>query len=149
MTGNNRPPTVEIGEDRVAVITLHRPDVLNALDSASHIAIGDAITALERDDNVGAIVIAGEGRAFCSGSDLAEIGQLTGQAEQDYVALCRRRPGRTTGAVISAAARSSPELAVVAYLAPTWGGLRAEDLVYDRFVRELGQSGYIRGLYGR
>ena len=87
MTASNRLPTVEIGEDRVAVITLHRPDVLNALDSASHIAIGDAIAALERDDNVGAIVIAGEGRAFCSGSDLAEIGQLTGQAEQDYVAL--------------------------------------------------------------
>ena len=87
MTGINRRPTVEIGTDRVAVITLHRPDVLNALDSASHIAIGDAITALERDDNVGAIVIAGDGRAFCSGSDLAEIGQLTGQAEQDYVAL--------------------------------------------------------------
>ena len=87
MTGSNQLPTVGISEDRVAVITLRRPDVLNALDSDSHVAIGDAIVALERDDNVGAIVIAGEGRAFCSGSDLAEIGQLTGQAEQDYVAL--------------------------------------------------------------
>ncbi len=87
MTVSNQLPTVEISEDRVAVITLHRPAVLNALDSDSHVAIGDAIVALERDDNVGAIVIAGEGRAFCSGSDLAEIGQLTGQAEQDYVAL--------------------------------------------------------------
>lgn len=87
MTVSNQLPTVEISEDRVAVITLHRPDVLNALDSDSHVAIGDAIVALERDDNVGAIVIAGEGRAFCSGSDLAEIGRLTGQAEQDYVAL--------------------------------------------------------------
>ena len=86
MTQSN-PPTVEVGSDRVAVITLRRPDVLNALDSACHIAIGDALTALERDADVGAIVIAGEGRAFCSGSDLAEIGQLTGQAEQDYVAL--------------------------------------------------------------
>ena len=80
-------PSVEIGADRVAVIMLRRPAVLNALDSASHIAIGEAIASLERDDAVGAIVIAGEGRAFCSGSDLAEIGQLTGQAEQDYVAL--------------------------------------------------------------
>ncbi len=80
-------PSVEIGADRVAVIMLRRPAVLNALDSASHTAIGDAIASLERDDAVGAIVIAGEGRAFCSGSDLAEIGQLTGQAEQDYVAL--------------------------------------------------------------
>jgi enoyl-CoA hydratase/carnithine racemase len=97
MTGNDQRPTVEISEDRVAVITLHRPNVLNALDSASHIAIGDAITALERDDNVGAIVIAGEGRAFCSGSDLAEIGQLTGQTEQDYVALDFATKNRIAG----------------------------------------------------
>lgn len=80
-------PTVELGPDRVAVITLRRPQVLNALDTASHIAITEAIVALERDHAVGAVVIAGEGRAFCSGSDLAEIGQLTGTAEQDYVAL--------------------------------------------------------------
>jgi enoyl-CoA hydratase/carnithine racemase len=42
----SNPPTVEVGSDRVAVITLRRPDVLNALDSACHIAIGDALTAL-------------------------------------------------------------------------------------------------------
>lgn len=87
MTPQGGVPTVEITGDRVAVITLRRPAVLNALDSASHRAIGEEIVALERDDSVGAVVIAGEGRAFCSGSDLSEIGQLTGQAEQDYVAL--------------------------------------------------------------
>src|SRR5262245_3328909 len=87
MTSQGGVPTVQIGDDRVAVITLRRPEVLNALDSASHHAIGEAVVALERDQSVGAVVIAGEGRAFCSGSDLAEIGQLTGQAEQDYVAL--------------------------------------------------------------
>ncbi|RDH75062.1 enoyl-CoA hydratase/isomerase family protein [Mycolicibacterium moriokaense] len=87
MTSPDGLPSTEIGADRVAVITLHRPAVLNALDSAGHRAIGDAIATLEADESVGAVVIAGEGRAFCSGSDLAEIGQLTGQAEQDYVAL--------------------------------------------------------------
>jgi enoyl-CoA hydratase/carnithine racemase len=87
MTADTQRPSVEVGEDRVAVITLRRPHVLNALDSASHIAIASAIDELEQDDSVGAIVITGEGRAFCSGSDLAEIGQLTGQAEQNYVAL--------------------------------------------------------------
>ena len=80
-------PTVDVGADRVALITLRRPAVLNALDSATHRAVGEAIAVLERDDAVGAVVIAGEGRAFCSGSDLGEIGQLTGVAEQDYVAL--------------------------------------------------------------
>lgn len=79
--------TVEIGGDRVAVVTLRRPQKLNALDSATHRAMAEAIVTLERDENVGAIVFAGEGRAFCSGSDLAEIGQLSGPAEQNYVAL--------------------------------------------------------------
>ncbi|MET0473188.1 MAG: enoyl-CoA hydratase/isomerase family protein [Mycobacterium sp.] len=87
MTPTTGLPTIESFGDRVAQITLRRPAVLNALDSASHVAIGRAIVELERDESIGAIVIAGEGRAFCSGSDLAEIGQLTGQAEQDYVAL--------------------------------------------------------------
>ena len=97
MTTDTQSPSVEVGDDRVAVITLRRPEVLNALDSSSHRALGTAIAELERDERVGAIVIAGEGRAFCSGSDLAEIGQLTGQAEQDYVALDFATKNRIAG----------------------------------------------------
>jgi enoyl-CoA hydratase/carnithine racemase len=97
MTTDPRSPSVEVGDDRVAMITLRRPEVLNALDSSSHRALGTAITELERDERVGAIVIAGEGRAFCSGSDLAEIGQLTGQDEQDYVALDFATKNRIAG----------------------------------------------------
>ncbi|MCU1442800.1 MAG: enoyl-CoA hydratase/isomerase family protein [Cryobacterium sp.] len=74
-------------DERVATLTLQRPEVLNALDSETHRAIAHAIDAMERDDNVGAIVIAGSGTSFCSGSDLREIGQISGRAEQDYVAL--------------------------------------------------------------
>lgn len=74
-------------EDRVATLTLRRPEVLNALDSHTHRAISAAFDDFERDDGIGAVVIAAEGRAFCSGSDLREIGQLAGRAEQDYVAL--------------------------------------------------------------
>jgi len=81
-----RTITIETA-DRVATITLRRPEVLNALDSHTHRAIAQAIVDLERDDEVAAIVIAAEGRAFCSGSDLREIGQLAGPAEQEYVAL--------------------------------------------------------------
>lgn len=97
MSDDGELPGIEIGDDRVAVITLRRPQVLNALDSASHVALGNAVTELERDDRVGVIVIVGSGRAFCSGSDLAEIGQLTGQAEQDYVALDFATKNRIAG----------------------------------------------------
>ncbi len=92
-----RTITTEKSADRVAVITLRRPVKLNALDSATHRAMGEAIADLERDGEVGAIVIAGEGRAFCSGSDLAEIGQLSGQAEQDDVALDFATKNRIAG----------------------------------------------------
>ncbi|MCS3843368.1 enoyl-CoA hydratase/isomerase family protein [Microbacterium sp. AK031] len=78
--------SVEI-EEHVATLTLRRPQVLNALDSHTHRAIAAAFDDLEYDESVGAIVIAAEGRAFCSGSDLREIGQLSGRAEQEYVEL--------------------------------------------------------------
>jgi enoyl-CoA hydratase/carnithine racemase len=97
VTTDSQLPSIDVGDARVALITLRRPEVLNALDSHNHRAVGSAITELERDDRVGAIVIAGEGRAFCSGSDLAEIGQLTGQAEQDYVALDFATKNRIAG----------------------------------------------------
>lgn len=87
--------TVDIDvEQRVATITLRRPRVLNALDSHTHRAIAAAFEDLERNPEVGAIVIAAEGRAFCSGSDLGEIGQLTGVAEQEYVELDFRTKNR-------------------------------------------------------
>lgn len=75
------------GSDRVGTITLSRPEVLNALDSTAHRALASAVRDLEADDAIGAIVLRGEGRAFCSGSDLREIGTLTGRAEQEYVEL--------------------------------------------------------------
>ena len=81
----------------VATLTLRRPEVLNALDSHTHRAISAAIEEIERDDDVGALVIAAEGRAFCSGSDLREIGQLSGRAEQDYVALDFSTKNRIAG----------------------------------------------------
>lgn len=56
--------------DRVATITLNRPERLNAISRA---VVREVVSALERcriDDGVRAIVIRGAGRAFCSGDDL-------------------------------------------------------------------------------
>jgi enoyl-CoA hydratase/carnithine racemase len=71
----------------VLEIVLDRPEVLNAMDTAVHRAIIGAIAAAEENPDVGAVLIRGEGRAFSSGSDLKEIGQLVGEAEQRYVEL--------------------------------------------------------------
>ncbi|AOW91355.1 enoyl-CoA hydratase [Streptomyces olivaceus] len=66
-------------EDRgaVRVLTLHRPDKLNALNTALTRALSDALTAAERDAGVRAVVLTGAGRAFCAGADLSEFSELT------------------------------------------------------------------------
>jgi enoyl-CoA hydratase/carnithine racemase len=61
-------------EGAVAVITLHRPERLNAYTAEMGAELFSAIEAYDRDDDIRAIVITGEGRAFCAGADLAAGG---------------------------------------------------------------------------
>ena len=64
--------------DRVAVITLNRPGVLNALNLQLVREVENAITELEQDDDVGAIVFTGAGeRAFSAGADIHENRELS------------------------------------------------------------------------
>lgn len=57
-------------EGAVAVLELHRPDVLNAIDIPMRRALYEELTALGRDPGVVAVVLAGAGRMFCAGADL-------------------------------------------------------------------------------
>ena len=59
-------------EDEVATLTLNRPDKLNCLNAAILHEMSKAIGELNADDGVKALILTGEGRAFCSGADLAE-----------------------------------------------------------------------------
>jgi 2-(1,2-epoxy-1,2-dihydrophenyl)acetyl-CoA isomerase len=52
------------------VITLNRPDKLNAFNEAMHEAVGDAIVDAEADESCRALMITGSGKAFCAGQDL-------------------------------------------------------------------------------
>jgi enoyl-CoA hydratase/carnithine racemase len=56
--------------DNVALITLNRPDQLNAFTPRMGLELGHAFTKLDRSDDVRAIVVTGAGRAFCSGAAL-------------------------------------------------------------------------------
>ena len=65
-------------QDRVAVITLNRPEVLNALSLQLVGELDQALTEFEQDDGVGAIIITGAGeRAFSAGADIHENRELT------------------------------------------------------------------------
>lgn len=56
--------------DRVMIITLNRPDSMNAINGALSNGLWNAIKELDEDDGLTAGVITGNGRAFCAGMDL-------------------------------------------------------------------------------
>ena len=60
-------------EGRVGVITLNRPQQLNALNDALMDALGAALLALDADPAIGAIVITGSAKAFAAGADIAAM----------------------------------------------------------------------------
>jgi enoyl-CoA hydratase/carnithine racemase len=59
-------------EDGVGVITLNRPDKLNAMNRMLSRELHDAVQKLDGDDAIGCIVITGAGRAFSAGGDIHE-----------------------------------------------------------------------------
>ncbi len=61
--------------DAVALVTLNRPDALNALSRALRAAIVETFGALEADSGIRAVVLTGKGRAFTAGVDLKEAGE--------------------------------------------------------------------------
>jgi enoyl-CoA hydratase len=60
-------------KDGFAVLTLNRPEEMNALSSALRLAIGSAFRELEAEPDVRVIILTGAGRAFCAGMDLKEL----------------------------------------------------------------------------
>jgi enoyl-CoA hydratase len=71
---------VVLVEDRgaVRIITMNRPDKLNALNTALVVALRDALEAADNDDNIHAVILTGAGRGFSAGADLSEFANVTG-----------------------------------------------------------------------
>ena len=59
--------------DRVGLITLNRPDSLNALNSQLMHELCEALIAFDNDDGIGAIVLSGNEKAFAAGADIKEM----------------------------------------------------------------------------
>jgi enoyl-CoA hydratase/carnithine racemase len=80
--------SVLLAEDRgaVRVLTLNRPDKLNALNQALTQALYEALLAADGDAQVGAVVLTGAGRAFCAGADVSEFKTLTAEDPQAIAA---------------------------------------------------------------
>jgi len=56
--------------DGVALITLNRPDAMNAINAELGAAVGEAFRRVDADDAIRVAILTGNGRAFCAGADL-------------------------------------------------------------------------------
>ncbi|MEN3929689.1 enoyl-CoA hydratase [Microvirga sp. W0021] len=63
--------------DKVGLITLNRPDALNALSAQLIAEVDDALTKFQADKNIGCIVITGSKKAFAAGADIKEMQNKT------------------------------------------------------------------------
>jgi enoyl-CoA hydratase/carnithine racemase len=82
--------------DGVADVRLNRPDKLNALDAEMFTAVVDAAAAVRADPSVRAVVLSGEGRAFCAGLDFAGFTAMAGRAGGGDIGSIARTDGRIT-----------------------------------------------------
>lgn len=105
-------------ENGIGTVTLNRPEVMNALSRRMRLEMTEALQALH--GTARCIVITGAGRAFCSGQDLQDAGQIaavdfTRILNEEYVPLLRlitESPVPTIAAVNGAAAGAGANLAL-------------------------------------
>jgi enoyl-CoA hydratase len=75
--------------DRIATLTVNRPDKLNALNDATIAELGRAIDEVRVRDDIGGLIVTGAGRAFVAGADISELSSQT-----PTVAKARSRAGQ-------------------------------------------------------
>jgi enoyl-CoA hydratase/carnithine racemase len=75
--------TIAIDDQGVADVRLNRADKMNALDPAMFDGIVDAIDQLGKDTSLRAVVLSGEGRAFCAGLDMASFAGMAQNSAND------------------------------------------------------------------
>jgi 2-(1,2-epoxy-1,2-dihydrophenyl)acetyl-CoA isomerase len=109
--------------DGVAILTLNRPEVMNAFEDGMREALFDQLEACAADPNIRAIVITGAGKAFCAGGDIASMAKL--QEDNDVsivetrmniagqvIQQIRRMPQPVLAAINGAAAGGGMNLAL-------------------------------------
>jgi enoyl-CoA hydratase len=77
---------------KVALITLNRPQAMNALNNQLLSELMDALETFDKNDNIGAMLITGNEKAFAAGADIKEMADKSAQEmmEKDTVAVFER-----------------------------------------------------------
>ena len=75
------PPEIDVSSDGpLRIVTLNRPDHLNATDHTLHKGLAELFPQLDDDDDARAVVLTGAGRAFSAGGDFAYLQDLAADA---------------------------------------------------------------------
>jgi len=87
-------------KDRIATVTLHRPDKLNAWTAQMGREVRAAMTEAARDEAARVIVLTGAGRGFCAGADMGLLAGLSGAGAptEDAAEVLRRERGEAAAA---------------------------------------------------
>jgi enoyl-CoA hydratase len=109
--------------DRVATITVNRPDKLNALNARVIAELGDAIESARNDSDVAGVILTGAGRAFIAGADISELehhgaiaAKALSQRGQDVFRRFETSPKPTIAAVNGFALGGGCELAMACHV---------------------------------
>src|SRR3954465_3972505 len=88
--------------DRVATVTLNRPEARNALNSEVLKALPAALSEVDADDEVDVLILTGADPAFCAGLDLKELGSGGGLADAS------QEPAAAAGSARGGGGRGDP-----------------------------------------
>jgi 2-(1,2-epoxy-1,2-dihydrophenyl)acetyl-CoA isomerase len=120
MSGSSNELLVE-NQGRLRIITLNRPDRMNALTPDLHHNLQDAVVEAGKDPEVGAVALTGAGKAFCSGGDVRRSSDDAARAERPetveeradkviahgLTSITLHRMGKPTIALVNGAAAGS------------------------------------------
>ena len=93
-------------DDTVAIITLNRPDALNAFNIQLMNEVTDALKAFEADDDIGCMIITGSEKAFAAGADIKEMADKTYMEafKEDFITANWESASRCRKPIIAAVA---------------------------------------------
>jgi len=146
-------------EDRILILTLNRPDQLNAFTVEMADELEHAFRYASEDESVGAIVVTGAGRAFCAGMDLSSPGNVFGLDERQRPTLADmherfhdpviERGVRDTGGRVTLAIFDCKKPVIAAINGPAVGIGATMTLAMDiRLASEKARIGFVFGKIG-
>jgi enoyl-CoA hydratase len=114
------PVLVDHPEPHVAVVTLNRPDRLNALSIDLALALDETLAAVGDENDTWVVVLTGAGRGFCSGLDLKDYGVLPGIDGLTVGRIAQRSMRAYSRLVLTL--RRMPQPVIAAVNGPAYGG---------------------------